>query len=1201
MYIFRSLFLLTLLSCFQISFAQDYSKHMPNSHVDETFIENQGQWPNSVLFKSKIAAGNIWVQQHKILFHLNDYSRLFELHQKPKDAEETIYGKQTLVHLNFPSSNEIIKIEKQNKTKTYYNYFIGNDSTKWANNVFGYSEVTMKDFYSGIDLKLISQHDGFKYEFHLQPNTDPNLIYFNYGGAKNVKVAINGNLIIETELGKIIEQKPFSYQVVKGKMKEVQNTFVIRDNQVYFKLGKYDVSKELIIDPVLVFATYSGSVTDNFGMTATYGYDGTAYSAGIIYGNQYPTPDPLAWDVTSNITIPNTNVATTDAFISKYSADGSTMLWTTFIGGGDNTQGTETVHSLICDQNNNVYMYGVTSSLDFPVQGGFQTVHNGGSNLSVAFNGTNFGTIGTDIFVAKFSANGQSLIGSTYIGGSENDGVNYKVTSGSYNTVAAYDSLSMNYGDQFRGEIMLDDIGNCIVASCTRSQNFPVLNPFQSSNAGQLDGVVFKMSPNLNNLIWSSYFGGSNNDACYSVKVDSSSNIVFAGGTSSNDLPFTAGGFNSIYNGGKTDGFVAKINPLGSIILNATYLGTANYDQAFFVEIDRNDNVFVLGQSIGGAFPVLNATFVNPGSSQFIIKLNPELNQNLNSTVFGNGSPSINISPAAFLVDICGNMYVSGWGANILQGVPLSGMPITHEIVNGVVEEATQLSPPNGFDFYLLVIKRNFEDTLFASYIGGATASEHVDGGTSRFDKNGIVYQSVCGGCGGVSDFPTSPGAWSSQNLSSNCNNLIFKFDFQLIPKAEFTIDNNVGCANFMVEFENFSTESDSYLWDFGNGDTSSILFNPIITYNAPGVYNVNLYVTDSICLLTDTAQITITVTENIQLSVSDDVELCSPVELTLVANSFGTASYFIWSSSPNFTDTLNSSLADSVLIITPSGPTTYYVLAGNPGCYKKDSVTVNFIGSSVVLNGNTELCLGENTILTATNSNPNITFNYSWQPLSIIVGPSTNNSVQINPPFSQYVYLTASSSNGCIVDDSIFVTVSFIDPSSVVASASQYIAAVGSNVTLFGLPSGMDTYSWSPTTGVSEPTMQQTNAAVNATTIFTLTVSEGACTESDTTEVKVYEIICEDPYVFIPNAFSPNGDNENDILYVRGIWIEKMIFRIFDRWGEMVFESTDPTIGWDGTFKDRKLDPDVYDFYLDVTCIGGLKSIVKGNVTLMK
>ena len=1199
MHLNHFLFLL-FCSLFSLGFSQTHHSNEQHKHKqkrslnqDHYFIENKGQWPDAVLFKSKIPAGNIWIHQHKLLFHLQDYSRLNELHQKPKDAEETIYGKQVLVHLNFPTSNTVTKIEKQQQTNTYFNFFIGNDKSKWANDVRGYSDVTMKEFYNGIDLKLISHPEEFKYEFHVQPNADPRLISFNYAGVKNVKLAKNGNLLIETELGKIIEQKPYTYQMVDGKIKEIKNTFVVNENQVTFNLGKYDPSVKLIIDPVLVFATYSGSVTDNFGMTATYGYDGTAYSAGIIYGNQYPTPDPLAWDVSSNITIPSTNVATTDAFISKYSADGTTMLWTTFIGGGDNIQGTETAHSLICDQSNNIYMYGVTSSLDFPIQGGFQTVHNGGTTLSVAFNGTNFGTVGTDIFVAKFSANGQSLLGSTYIGGAANDGVNYKVTSGSYNSVAAYDSLSMNYGDQFRGEIMLDETGNCIVASCTRSLNFPVLNAFQSSNAGQLDGVVFKMSPNLTNLIWSSYYGGSNNDACYSVKVDSSSNVVIAGGTSSIDLPFTYGGFNPTYNGGKTDGFVAKINSTSVYILNATYLGTTNYDQAFFVEIDRNDNVFVLGQSIGGTFPVLNANFVNPGSSQFIIKLNPSLNQNLNSTVFGNGNPSINISPAAFLVDICGNMYVSGWGANILQGVPLSGMPIT--------QDAFQQTAPNGFDFYLLVIKRNFEDTLYASYIGGASASEHVDGGTSRFDKNGVVYQSVCGGCGGFSDFPTTPGAWSSQNLSSNCNNLIFKFDFQLIPEAEFTIDDNIGCASFTVNFENFSTESDSYLWDFGNGDTSSIIDNPTIVYDEPGVYNVNLYVTDSICLLTDTAQITITVTDEIQLSTSNDVELCSPVELTLFANSFGTASYFVWSTSPNFTDTLNSSLADSVLIITPDGPITYYVLAGNPGCYKKDSIIVDFIGSSVILSGNTELCLGDNTTLTATNSNPSISFNYTWLPASIIVGSSNLNSVQISAPFSQYVYLTASSSNGCVVDDSIFVNVSTIDPSLVIASASQYIAAAGSTITLFGSPSGLDSYNWSPTAGVSDPTMQQTNAVVNETTIYTLTVSEGACTRSDTTEVKVYEVICEDPYVFIPNAFSPNGDLENDVLYVRGIWIEKIIFRIFDRWGEMVFESTDPSIGWDGTFRGRKLDPDVYDFYLDVTCIGGLQSITKGNVTLMK
>ena len=129
---------------------------------------------------------------------------------------------------------------------------------------------------------------------------------------------------------------------------------------------------------------------------------------------------------------------------------------------------------------------------------------------------------------------------------------------------------------------------------------------------------------------------------------------------------------------------------------------------------------------------------MNFGSSQFVVKLNPTLTAPINSTIFGNGSPLINISPAAFLVDICGNIYISGWGANILQATPMSGMPVT--------SNAFQSTAPNGFDFYLLVIERDFGGPLplYGSYIGGNAAQEHVDGGTSRFDKNGIVYQSVC-------------------------------------------------------------------------------------------------------------------------------------------------------------------------------------------------------------------------------------------------------------------------------------------------------------------------------------------------------------------------------------------------------------------------------------------------------------------------
>jgi gliding motility-associated-like protein len=143
--------------------------------------------------------------------------------------------------------------------------------------------------------------------------------------------------------------------------------------------------------------------------------------------------------------------------------------------------------------------------------------------------------------------------------------------------------------------------------------------------------------------------------------------------------------------------------------------------------------------------------------------------------------------------------------------------------------------------------------------------------------------------------------------------------------------------------------------------------------------------------------------------------------------------------------------------------------------------------------------------------------------------------------------------------------------------------------------------YEWSPEIGLSAPTNQQTDALINEDIIYTLSVSDGICTREDTVEIKVYEIICEDPFVFVPNAFSPNNDNNNDVLYVRGLYIEKVIFRVFDRWGEMVFESTDVSQGWDGTFRNKLLQPDVYDYYLDVTCVGGLKSIVKGNVTLMR
>lgn len=1190
----RLKFKLLILLCL-IGFLSPAQKIEHDHSLQHAFIENGGQWKDDVLFKANFQGGNLWVEQGKMMFHLQDFSKLQQYHASPKDGVDVSEFNQTVLHVNFPGSNEVTSIDKTEPTEAYFNYFLGNDESRWASNVHGYGEAVLNDFYDGIDLKLIEQLEQLKYEFHVQPGTDPALIKLEYAGHQKIKIKNSGELIVTTALGDIIEEKPYAYQIVNGRIIEVECNFTLVNSEVTFELGEYSPHAILVIDPILVFATYSGSVTDNFGMTATYGYDGTAYSAGTIYGNLYPTPDPLAYDVNSNMTVADVGVLTTDAFISKYSADGTTMIWTTFVGGGDDIHGTETSNSLICDPNNNVYLYGVTSSDDFPIVGGYQSTFGGGTTLSINFNGTNFHDDGTDIFIAKFSADGQNLMGSTYMGGSQNDGVNYKISSGIYNTVAAYDSLTTNYGDQFRGEIMLDSIGNCIVASCSRSLDFPVQSAFQATNAGKQDGVIFKLSPNLGALQWSSYYGGNENDACYSVKIDSSYNIVFSGGTCSNNLPFMGAGWQAIYNGGITDGFVVKLNTTGTAVTNASYVGTNNYDQAFFVEIDRNDNVFILGQSRGGNFPVINSSFVNVGSSQFVLKLDPTLSTALNSTVFGNGDTDINISPSAFLVDICGNMYISGWGANILQGVPLSGMPVTPAI-------AFQATAPNGFDFYLLVIERDFggPEPLYGSYIGGSSAQEHVDGGTSRFDKNGVVYQSVCGGCGGFSDFPTSLGAWSANNLSSNCNNLVFKFDFELIPNAEFTADNNMGCASFTVTFDNFSTQSDSYLWDFGNGDSSTVIFEPTITYDTPGTYEVFLYVTDSICLLTDTAQLTITVTDSLELSVTPNQELCAPLPVTLTAFTNGTGTSFVWSTNVNFTDTLNSPLSDSSVLVTPSAQTMYYVHASNPGCSLIDSVLVDFIGSSLILSGNDTICVGDQTTFTASSSNPSVTFTYVWAPASIVVGGTTGSSVVAQPTSTQYLYVTASSNTGCIIDDSVLIYVGNIPAGSVQASASEYLVAEGSTVTLYGEPTGYS-YQWVPTTGASSPTSQQTQALIDNDIIFTLLVSDGICVRSDTVFIKTFTFICGDPFVYIPNAFSPDGDLNNDVLYVRGALVKEMVFRVYDRWGELVFESFDRSDGWDGTFRGKECDPDTYDYYLKVTCVDDVEAIIKGNVTLLR
>ncbi|MBN4073096.1 gliding motility-associated C-terminal domain-containing protein, partial [Crocinitomix catalasitica] len=1113
-------------------------------------------------------------------------------------------GKMDLVAANFIGCNEEITTEQKYPTRYYQNYFLGNDKSRWASDVHGYNHVKYKSLYDGVDLLFYENEYELKYEFQIEPNTDPNQIRIQYEGHQKIKLSKDDNLIIVSELGQIEEKKPYAYQIKNGRIVEVTCLFKLEDDEVTFDIGDYDSDLKLIIDPTLIFATYSGSPSDNFGMTATYAYDGKAYSAGILYGPSYPCPTgAAAYNCTANITIELGASQTTDVFISKYNEIGTDMLWTNFIGGGDNTQGAETVHSLICDTMNNVYLYGATSSLDFPIVGGYQPIFAGGVGvpaMNVDFNGVRFQGVGTDIWLAKLSEDGTVLMGSTYMGGSGNDGVNYRPTALPYNLVALYDSLVTNYGDQFRGEIMLDSVNNILIASSTRSTDFPIVGGFQSTIGGQQDAVLFKVSADFGTLMWSSYYGGSANDAGFSVKIDSSQNIILAGGTSSFDLPNTAGGIQPANAGGQSDGYVAKISTDGTTMIQSTYIGTSDYDNVFFAEVDRWDNVYIVGQS-EGTMPVSSGVYSNANSSQFIWKLQPSLAATDYTTIFGSGDGDIDISPSAFLVDVCGNVYVSGWGANILQPLLLDNMPTT--------AGAFQETSPSGFDFYMIVLENDATNILYGTYMGGITAQEHVDGGTSRFDKYGIVYQSVCGGCTGVSDFPTTADSgsgtpWSDTNLSTNCNNLLFKFDFEIVPKAQFTVDTLEGCAPLTIQITNNSTETDSIEWTFPPGITVITPgTDPTILIDVPGVYEIILEITDTLCGLTDTAKQVITVYPPLTWVVPNDTVVCgNPGPITFTVSTSG-ATAITWGSDLTFTPPLNTPGVDSSITVSPTGAVTYYVTATNgfPLCDLLDSVQVIYVGGAISAQPDTVICFGDEPNLTVTSElPPGITVTYEWTPTQYIIGATDVSVITANPPSSMWYYVTATTSIGCTVNDSVFVTVQGFDPSTVTATANPTSVPINGTTTLTAMPSGYS-YVWSPPQGLTDPFAQITQATITETTTYEVTIIDGICNYKGQVTVTALEFVCGDIYIYIPNAFTPDGNNENDMLYVHGQNIEIMDLKIFDRWGEKVFESNDQAVGWDGMFRDKVVDPDVYVYHLKVTCLGGDETLIKGNITVLR
>lgn len=863
------LFLFFLLA-FELPRLQAHQQHV-------NFTENKGQWASQIYYRANLDGGALFVEKNCFTYHLYNKAALHKNHISSKGKNSPVNSHA--FKMNFLNAGNAVIFSNSEKTKSHSNYFIGTDSKKWANKVNSWERIVAQNVYTGIDMETEGIQNGIKYQFNVAPNANYKQIQLQFEGAEKVWLAKN-ELHIKTSVNEMIDQAPVAWQIIDGKKVPLSCSYLLKGNTVSFELDKsYNQAYALVIDPVLVFASYTGSTADNFGLTATYDSLGNLYAGGLIYDIGYPTTVG-AFDNSYNGIA---QYGRTDIAITKFDSTGATLLYSTYFGGATNT---EVVQSMVVNSMNQLCIYGSTSSTDFPVTANvYNSNFNGGVNFQATSNGTFFDN-GTDIFVSRFSVDGTQLLASTYIGGNDNDGINTAT------------SLTFNYGDFYRGEINVDQNDNIIIGSSTSSANFPVTgNATQAVKGNLQDGCVFKLDSTLQNLLYSSFIGGNQDDAIFAIAL-SGTDVYATGGTLSPDIQTNADSYIPSFAGGAADGFVLKLSTLGAGTTRISYIGTSTFDECFFVQLDAQENVYLYGQTNNSTFPYIGGVYQNANSGQFILKLDSLLTTAAFSSTFGNGSGEPNISPSAFLVDNCGRIYISGWGGNILTGQQTLNMPLTANAFQ---------STTDGFNFYLAVFDLNMDSLLYATYFGGATSHEHVDGGTSRFDKKGIVYQAVCAGCGNNDDFPTTPGAWSNTNNSTNCNEGVFKFDFEIgLVSGNFTASPESGCSPLTVTFTNSSTEN--YFWDFGNNDTTSTEVNPTRTFVNPGIYPVMLIITnESSCNFADTIIKYITVMQGFDAEFTTNIVPCeNTINLTdLTAGSFPAINSWQWNFGDNQTDTV--------------------------------------------------------------------------------------------------------------------------------------------------------------------------------------------------------------------------------------------------------------------------------------------------------
>jgi Beta-propeller repeat len=634
-----------------------------------------------------------------------------------------------ILRMSFVGANPEPEVRGKDQLPGYINYLAGNDTKRWHTDIPTYSRVFYTSIYSGIDLAYYGAHGQLEYDFIVHPRVDPGLIRLEYDDANSVPLNSQGDLVLSLGQYEITQKKPLIYQEARGKREQIPGKYrILARNEVGLEVGPYDVTRPLVIDPALVFSAVFGSPTSG-GTVAAMATDSNEniYVTGHATTPDFPTT-PGAFQTSGSGGLD-------EIFVSKLSADGKQLLYSTYLGGSqmDVNDGL----AIAVDSAGQAYVGGNTAALDFPTTaGGFQTKAGSCPNPGGTY---------CDGFLTELNASGTGLVYSTFVGGTDQDRVQ---------------------------GVTLDSSGNVYLTGQTVSTDFPTtpgayLTSIPPTLHSHTWAFIEKIDPRQSgsaSLVYSTYVGGIQVDAT-GIAVDATGNAYIVGQSfDTSAYPTTPGAFQTVAGTGFT-AFVTKMNPTGSALVYSTFLGgiasspsgQTTQTGATAVAVDAAGNAYVTGLTYASDFPTTSGAFqssLQGPNAAFVSKINPVGSALVYSTFIGGAVRATNTVGNSIALDGVGNAYITG-------STDSDDFPTTLVTLDALCAGASGDCYTGGPSAFVTELSPSGSSLVFSTFLGGS--GYNAGSGVAVDSTTGDI---LVAGTNGSSDFPKTPGAFLTPGQS---------------------------------------------------------------------------------------------------------------------------------------------------------------------------------------------------------------------------------------------------------------------------------------------------------------------------------------------------------------------------------------------------------------------------------------------------